>query len=126
MSDRVRDYLRSRGYPQHVVSGGFDYLARGWERTAASVARGKTQYHDDYLNDADVRHILEEVLELASPDERERVRAADRAIRPHLVPSEGCIWGKRNEERYGYARDRDWWYYHRPENVDETWPNYAR
>jgi len=54
----------------------------------------------------------------------ERLGRTDSLIRPHLVPTAKCIWGEDNERRYGYSRDRDWWYYHRPRVVDETWTDF--
>jgi hypothetical protein len=118
MSDKVRDYLTKRGTADHVVRGGLAGLVRAWEQTVESVASGREQCSDDYLNDMDGRDILEGALAAAPPEERaqwaQRVRVADEKIRRCLVPTEACIWGDENARRHGYSRDVQWWYYHRP------------
>jgi hypothetical protein len=118
MSDSVRDYLTKRGTAEHVVRGGLLGLVRGWEQTVESVAAGHKQCGDDYLNDMDERDILEGALGAAPPEERDawaqRVRVADEKIRRHLVPTDACIWGDENARKYGYSRENQWWYYHRP------------
>jgi len=119
MSDIVQDYLRRRNYADHVVRGGLDWLVHSWEHVVASVVAGEAQYRDDYMNDMDGRRILEEALGIAPPAERKmwlpRVRAADERIRPHLISCEECLWGDENATKYGYTREHDWWYYHRPD-----------
>jgi len=118
MADVVRDYLQSRNYAEHVIRGGLDGLVRNWEYVAESVAAGETQYRDDYLNDMDGRRILEEAMDVAPAEDKtvwiERVRTADKKIRLHLCPTKECLWGEDNARKYGYSRDRDWWYYLEP------------
>ena len=118
MSDIVREYLRSKDYADYVIRDGLEGLVRRWEYVVASVVAGKVQYGDDYLNDMDGRRILEEALAVAPADERSqwaaRVQAADDKIRPHLIPSDECIWGDDIARKEGYSRERDWWYYHSP------------
>jgi hypothetical protein len=93
-------------------------LVYRWELMTLSVARGETQFRDDYLNDMDGRHVLEEALNVAPVNERsrfaDRVRRADDEIRRYLVATDECIWGAENAKIYGYSRERDWWYYHQP------------
>jgi hypothetical protein len=128
MADVVREYLRERGYADHVVRDGLGGLVRAWEATVASVARGEEQHQDDYLNDMDGRRILEEALEVATLEQRAKwlplVQPADDRLRAHLVPTAECIWGEEAVARYGYSRDRDWWYYHRPRNVGGDWRSF--
>lgn len=128
MDDPVREYLQHRGYADFVVAGGLKGLVDGWERVVDSIVRGEEQFQDDYLNDMDGRRILAEALAVASPAERQRwearVRAADDRVRPHLVPTAKCLWGEENAARYGYTRERDWWYYHRPRAVEAHWRTY--
>lgn len=120
MHDVVREYLRSRDYADHVIRGGLEGLVGSWEYTVESVASGAEQCRDDYLNEMDGRRILEEALAIASAEERalwiERARAADEKIWPHLKPSEECLWGDDNARKYGYSRERDWWYYYEPKS----------
>jgi hypothetical protein len=128
VTDVVRDYLRSRNYSHLVVRDGLAGLVRSWEAIVASVASGQEQERDDYLNDMDGRRILEEALQVALPEERsqwvERVRVADDRIRPHLVPTSACIWGDDNAAQHDYSRERDWWYYHRPQKVAPSWRSF--
>lgn len=118
MSDVVREYLRRQDYADHVVRGGLEGVVCRWERFVESVASGEPQEIDDYLNEMDGRRILEEALTVAPPDEQSlwlpRVRAADGSMRSHLIPTEECLWGEHNARKYGYTREHDWWYYHRP------------
>ena len=127
-SDSARAYLRRHGYPEHVVAGGLEYLVVGWEKVAHSVAGGRVQFQDDYLNDMDGRHVLWKMLPELSSEEQarahSRVAAADAVIRPHLTPTKGCLWGTENERKYGYRRDTHWWYYHRPNIVEDGWRDF--
>ena len=76
----------------------------------------------------DGRHILAGRLPHLDAQQRreaeERLARADALIRPHLVATAECICGEENALKYGYTRDRDWWYYHRPGVVDETWRDF--
>src|SRR5450631_1456598 len=104
--DVVRNYLQRLGCPDFVVQGGIARLIERWERVVASVVAGQEQFEDDYLNDMDGRGILEEVLAVAPPIERnlwsDRIAAADQRIRSHLLPTRECIWGKENAQSRGY------------------------
>jgi hypothetical protein len=125
MTDSARRFLLERHYPDHVVEGGLERLLRHWEDVAESVAQGEVQYQDDYLNDMDGRAILEELLPHLEASERaeaqRRLARADARLRTQLIPTSGCIWGEENARKHGYSRERDWWYYHRPRVVDDTW-----
>jgi hypothetical protein len=123
--DVVRDFLKAKGCADVVVRDGLEGLVRGWERVAASVAAGEEQFQDDYLNDMDGRQILADALAIATSEERgnvePRVAVADQLMRSHLVPTQTCIWGDENSVKYGYDRERDWWYFHRPRLVESDW-----
>jgi hypothetical protein len=128
MLDAARSYLRFRRYPDHVIAGGLDRLIANWESVAVSVGRGEPQEQDDYLNDADGRRIIADLWPHLPANEQEpvatRLAAADTLIRAHLIPTDECIWGKENALKYGYTRERDWWYFNRPKVVDPTWRTY--
>ena len=128
MPDSARAYLRTHGYPSHVVEGGLAYLLARWEGVAKSVSAGEVQYQDDYLNDVDGRHTLAEMLADLSSDQRSqadaRIATADTLMRPHLLRTESCLWGEENERTHSYRRELHWWYYHRPRIVDETWRDF--
>ena len=130
MTDPVRDYLRAKGYADHVVEGGLEELVSSWEAVAARVAGGEAQQYDEYLNDADGRGIANEVLrrtpENVAAHYRQRIEEADRLAKTGLAPAAECIWGQSVAAQRGWQRDRDWWYYYRPLaiEVDEAdlWP----
>jgi hypothetical protein len=123
--DSARLYLLTHDYPSHVVQGGLMRLLDDWERLAVSVAKGQEQEQDDYLNDVDGRHILAAMLPSLDSELHDlavtQLARIDSIIRPHLVPTSVCIWGSDNEAKYGYDRERHWWYYHRPRIVDRLW-----
>ena len=103
-------------------------MVANWEATAAGVRDGRPAYvmYEEFLNDMDGRRILQECLELLREDEaapvRRRVARADWLFRDATVPTARCIWGDATAERRGYARDRDWYYFRRPAEVDDSWP----
>ena len=125
MSDTVRDFLVKRGCPDFVVAGGLERLVATWERVVESVCAGEEQYEDDYLNDMDGREILAAALAVAPRHERAtflaRVEGADSRIRSCLLPTTECLWGAENARKYGYDRERSWWYFYRPQTVDRSW-----
>lgn len=124
----VDEYLRSSGYATHVVERGLPGLVANWEAAAEGVESGRPAYicFDEFLNDADGRHILEECLALLDRGELEavarRVAAADARFSAATVPSRRCIWGEHNAEKHGYTPSRNWYYYRVPRQADETWP----
>ncbi len=125
MTDHIESYLAAQRYADHVVTGGVRGLVESWEYTVDGIIRGETMIEPEYLNDMDGRRILAEVLAILPPEERRdwdvRVHLADARVRPFLVPTVNCLWGQANEQRHGYVREQDWWYYHRPLIVDPDW-----
>ncbi len=128
MMDVVWDYLASQGYADFVVREGLPGLVRRWEASVKWVVSGKSLDEESYRDDMDGRRILEEALNIARPEERaewtRRVQTADDQIKAHLVPTKDCIWGEKVAAEYGYNRQRDWWYYHRPRNVGPDWQTF--
>jgi len=128
MSGRVREYLIDEQYPKHVVSGGLPHLVANWEATAAGIRDGSPAYvmYEEFLNDMDGRRILQECLDLLRADEaaavRRRVAQADQLFRDATLPTAHCIWGDATADERGYSRDKDWYYFRRPEEVDGSWP----
>lgn len=79
-----------------------------------SIANGETQYKYDYLNDLDGRQIVEEVLKVAKSDQR---------FLSLTSPKRECLWGSKNAINHGWTREKHWWYFHRPPDVDDAeWP----
>lgn len=116
--DRVGELLRARGVAGSVIEGGLAGLVARWERFAADVEAGYELGLDDWLNDVDVRDILDAALAVASDDERRalrrRVRLADERVRGFLSPAGRCLWGAKNATRHGWNAGRHWWYYLQP------------
>lgn len=107
--DPVRRFLRARGVADHVVEGGLEGLVASWEAIAAQVEAGYPLTLDDYLNDLDVRQIIEVVLRsMPEPDGPlvNRLRHADARMLSGTVPASRCVWGEG-----GWTRRRNWWYY---------------
>ena len=99
--DSVREFLRARGCPDDVVSGGLEGLVADWERVAQAVEQGDPlDTLDDYLNDMDARAA--------------RLGAADARIRAALIPSGRCLWGEAIAASRGWKPAREWWYFMRP------------
>jgi len=116
--DPVREFLRKRGCPEHVVRGGLQGLGEGWEEGVRSVAEGYNLGLDDYLNDMDGRQLLEEALAVAPAQEKRnilaRVRKADADMRVLVRPSGRCLWGDETARQEGWTERKNWWYYGRP------------
>ena len=118
MDDPIREYCVQKGYAQHVIEGGLDYLITSWEKTSRKTATGYSLGFDNFLNDVDGRRILEEVLSVAPEAQKQatesRLKQADESFLESTVESSGCIWGRANEEKRGFSRDKDWYYYRVP------------
>jgi hypothetical protein len=113
--DAVRRFLEGRGSPSEIVAGGLAGLVEDWERTAEQIETGYPLGLDDYLNDLDVRELIEEALEFASAAEQRRlgarIRRADERARAHLRKIDECLWGKRVARSEGWTAEHNWWYF---------------
>ena len=118
MNDPVKEFCLQKGYAQHVVEGGLDYLTTSWEKTCRQIAAGYSLGFDDFLNDMDGRRILDEVFQVATEEQKQsiqsRLKKADELFIASTAESVACIWGKANEERLGYLRGKNWYYYRIP------------
>ena len=114
-------YSEQRGFSSRVREGGFGYLLDGWTKIVAEVETGYRGLFDEYLNDMDVRRIIDGLATHASDDEWDRVEALlpslDERVHAATRPVEACIWGERNAAKHGYHADRDWWYFRVPTNL---------
>lgn len=112
--DRIDAWLRARGASGALVGLGLEGLVREWEATVASIAAGYRLTWDDYVNDLDLRQIVEELLS-AEPDTRgpllRRLRAADATLREATLPSATCVWGEDVAARHRWNPRRSWWYW---------------
>lgn len=121
--DPVREILRKRGCPEHVIREGLRGLAESWEEVVRSIAEGYSLGIDDYLNDMDGRQLLEEALVAAPVQERKsllpRIRKADADMRTLVRPAGRCLWGDETARQEGWTEKKNWWYYSRPINAGE-------
>jgi hypothetical protein len=114
----VSDFLKGRGCPAHVIRGGLKGLVKNWENIVEHVAEGYILGLDDYLNDMDGRQLLEEVLAVASDQERNmyagRLRQADSKMKKIVAPVGQCLWGDEIAEAEGWSVRKNWWYFMKP------------
>jgi hypothetical protein len=116
---RVRQYLRARGSPKPVVSGGLPYLLQKWEKTIAKIEDPNAfVIFDEYLEWVDTRARLEDILSLLGTDKRaeigQRIGELDRRFVAATEPSSACIWGGWNAGKYRFTAETTWWYYRVP------------
>jgi hypothetical protein len=118
MSDPVREYLRDHGCAQHVISGGLEGLIRAWEETVESVERGYELGLDDYLNDLDVRQLIEETLAVDEAPRAQkheaRVCRADERMRKQVSLTGHCLWGNAAATEHQWTAEKNWWYFSEP------------
>lgn len=121
--DPVREFLKQRGCPEHVVRGGLQGLAESWEEVVRSIEEGYSLGLDDYLNDLDGRQLLEEALAVAPAQEKktalQRVRRADAKMRTLVRPAGRCLWGDETARQEGWTARKNWWYFSIPVNPGE-------
>lgn len=117
--DPVREFLKRRGSADHVVRAGLPGLVESWESVVESVKRGYNLGLDDYLNDMDVRQLLDEALKLAKADQAyiERVRGTDESMRRLVKPIGRSLWGEKNAKEHGWSAEKNWWYFAVPNNA---------
>jgi hypothetical protein len=120
--DPVRELLRERGSAAHVTEGGLPGLLESWENFVRTVEEGYTLGLDDYLNDLDVRQLLEDALAVATVAERKaavsRLQRADEQMQAIVRPTEVCLWGDEVAEEEGWTAKNNWWYFSQPRHGD--------
>jgi hypothetical protein len=121
--DPVGEFLKNRGCPDHVVSGGLQGLAENWEEVVRSVEEGYSLGLDDYLNDMDGRQLMEEALHIAPARDKEtvlkRVRQADAKMQWLVKPARRCLWGDETARQKGWTAKKNWWYFSLPTRPGE-------
>ncbi|MDX2032082.1 MAG: hypothetical protein SF339_15515 [Blastocatellia bacterium] len=122
MADPVREYLNEKGCAAQIVERGLQGLVENWEQIVQSVENGYSLGLDDYLNDMDVRQLIEESLSVATAAQRDaisdRVERADEQMRSLVERAEGCLWGEEVAEEEGWTARNNWWYFTRPLSAD--------
>jgi hypothetical protein len=115
--DRIRQYLRRRGCAPSVVKGGIEGLIDHWDSLVQAVEEGYDLTFDDYLNDMDLRDVLQGALEAAALDQRQAVEKGvatlDSRFRDLTIEC-GPIFGERVARENGHDPAEHWWYFRRP------------
>lgn len=120
-SDPVQDYLERRGCSRQLIEGGLDGLVTRWERIVDEVVRGYGLSIDDYLNDMDLRDIVDGALGAATEKQsaalRGRMAAADEQFLAATVVTRS-LWGEIDADdpldEEALDPERSWWYFRRP------------
>ena len=105
--DRIADYLRENGYPEHIVRGGREGLVRRWGEFVEQVERGYSLGLEDYRNDLDIRAILN----LVGADSDPEVAALDERLKRLLTSTSTRVWES--------APDDPFWDFGYPINAGE-------
>ena len=124
-SEAVARYMKSRGVSRDLIEDGLEGAIDRWD----SIARSAKDYDftlDDWLNDMDLRDIIEGSMQAANQAERDSVAKllakADERMKKATVET-GSIWGKANAESEKYDPARTWWYFRRPRHPGEMMQN---
>lgn len=102
-------------------------MVEQWTDTVSQVERGYSLTFDDYLNDLDLRRLIDESLQTVDDARKGRVpksitdalATADERFRCATVASDVNVWGAENERDSGWSAEREWYYYRRPEGLAE-------
>ena len=113
--------MKSRGVSDDLIDGGLDGAVDRWD----VIARSAKDYDftlDDWLNDMDLRDIIEGALQAADEAERaavsRRLVNADERLMKATVQT-GSIWGDAMAAAAAYDPGTTWWYFRRPVNPGE-------
>jgi hypothetical protein len=98
-----------------------------WETAASAIALEELESFADFLRNADTRTLIEELMAIATDDERDmyqsRIARADGIIRAHAETTRQCVWGDERSAKHGWSADKQWWYFLRPRSVPaDEWP----
>lgn len=117
-NDPVRDFLRAKGSAEQLVVSGLAGLVEGWESLVSAVEEGYTPGLDDYLNELDLRQLLDEAWAVATLAQQaayaDRIKQADERMRTSVEPLDVCLWGDEVAAEEGWTPKNNWWYYSRP------------
>ncbi len=118
MKDPVREYLKRKGCPDHIVKGGLDGLIDSWETVVTEVSHGYDLTLDDYLNDMDGRQLLDEIKPLVSTAAHnallKKLARLDAIMRTLIVRRELSLWGIGIAQEKGWTPEKNWWYFSQP------------
>ena len=118
-------------------------MVEQWAQIAAHVERGYSLTFDDYLNDVDLRRLIDERIRAlgesrsgAMPKSSNEailkspslaipkslgvaLAAADDVFREATTLSADNVWGADNERDEGWNAEREWYYYRWPRSLPE-------
>jgi hypothetical protein len=124
-SDAVANYMRSRGVSGSLIEEGLEGAIDRWDALARS-AKNYDFTLDDWLNDMDLRDIIEGSMQAADAQESASLASllakADERMKKATVET-GSIWGKANAETGKYDPKTTWWYFRRPRHPGEMMQN---
>ncbi len=113
--DTMRAWLQARGCPPHVVKGGFSGLIKQWQQIVTGITAGYAMGLEDYLNDLDVRQLLEEALQQLPQKQAARRRSEiariDAQLRAAVKIQPYCLYGQTLAGEKGWHASDQWWYY---------------
>lgn len=120
MKDPIREYLKQKGCPDHIVKGGLEGLIETWEIVVNEVTHGYDLTLDDYLNDMDGRQLIEEVVPLATKASHKalikKLWRLDAIMKTLVEPREHSLWGNNSAQEQGWTREKHWWYFTQPKH----------
>ncbi len=123
VNDAVRDLLKERKTPEHVVQGGIEGLASAWEATVKAAQKGYTRGLDEWRNEVDARQLLSVVIDVAHPMQRKstklRLDAADAKFWKACESFDACVWGAANAEKEKWSATKEWWYFLVPKKAGD-------
>ena len=104
-------------------------MVEQWAHVASQVDHGYPLTFDDYLNDLDLRWLIDERVQqveeapgAAMPESiAVSLVAADERFRSATTNSEANVWGSANERENGWSAERQWYYYRLPKVLPDQW-----
>lgn len=100
----------------------FREFVERWAEIVSQIESGYVLSYDDYLNDIDLRRIIDErrrlVSDAVASDVMEQLSRSlvdsDDRFRNATVDVQRNIWGKAVEREEGWGPGREWYYYRVP------------
>lgn len=99
-------------------------LVERWAQVASQVENGYVLSFDDYLNDMDLRRIVDEHLRAFTDSDsivipestRDMLASADTQFREATDEIATNVWGEATALDDGWSADREWYYYRIPKS----------
>jgi hypothetical protein len=102
----LNDYYGSESEMSNLISN--------WVGFANKYAREES-YIYEWQNDMDARRLIDEKLIKLDENQKvgllEKLQALDELVIQKTFEVSECIWGEENEKKYGWNREKQWYYY---------------